>query len=229
MGRMGTTMPIELLQEAPSADLLRNYAKVSITFTVDSRFRVEAIDRGLGGWKFTEERVEELYEKGLRQLLGRPPGPLARALGHLTLGRLFRDGRTNSRRRRHRRVQDTRNPFGERPRRPCRAVLWYIRVRPERRGEGVGSLMFQRAVEWARERSCERLKGGDPEHQRSRLQILRGPGLRATRHPSQRLPRAAARGPATLVPGPVRTTTDVTEERRRSEAQKPPAPTLRPL
>ncbi len=56
-------MPIEILQEAPSAELLQNYAKVSIAFTVDSRFRVEAIDRGLGGWKLTEERVEELYEK----------------------------------------------------------------------------------------------------------------------------------------------------------------------
>lgn len=56
-------MPIEILQEAPSAELLRNYAKVSIAFTVDSRFRVDAIDHGLGGWKLTEERVEELYEK----------------------------------------------------------------------------------------------------------------------------------------------------------------------
>ena len=38
------------------------------------------------------------------------------------------------------------------------AVLWDIRVQSDRRGRGVGTALFQRAVSWARERRCRQLK-----------------------------------------------------------------------
>lgn len=38
------------------------------------------------------------------------------------------------------------------------AVLWDIRVRPERRGKGVGKALFERAASWARVRGCRQMK-----------------------------------------------------------------------
>lgn len=38
------------------------------------------------------------------------------------------------------------------------AVLWDIRVRPERRGESTGRMLFESAVSWARRRGCCQLK-----------------------------------------------------------------------
>lgn len=37
-------------------------------------------------------------------------------------------------------------------------VLWDIRVHPDGRGQGIGRALFQRAVTFARERSCSQLK-----------------------------------------------------------------------
>jgi len=38
------------------------------------------------------------------------------------------------------------------------AVLWDIRVRPERRGRGVGKALFHASADWARPRGCHQLK-----------------------------------------------------------------------
>jgi GNAT superfamily N-acetyltransferase len=38
------------------------------------------------------------------------------------------------------------------------AVLWDIRVHPDARGKGIGSLLFQAVEEWARSRDCKELK-----------------------------------------------------------------------
>jgi len=38
------------------------------------------------------------------------------------------------------------------------AVLWDIRVSPDRRGKGIGTQLFRRAADWARERGCGELK-----------------------------------------------------------------------
>ena len=38
------------------------------------------------------------------------------------------------------------------------ACLWDVRVHPDRRREGVGSLLFQHCAEWARSKGCWRLK-----------------------------------------------------------------------
>ena len=54
-------MTIEIVEQ--SVDLLRAYGAIPMSFTVDSQYRVEPIDRGLGGWTLTEERVEPPYVK----------------------------------------------------------------------------------------------------------------------------------------------------------------------
>ena len=38
------------------------------------------------------------------------------------------------------------------------AVLWDIRVHPDRRGQGIGIALFERAAAWAREHGCRELK-----------------------------------------------------------------------
>jgi GNAT superfamily N-acetyltransferase len=38
------------------------------------------------------------------------------------------------------------------------AVLWDIRVQPERRGRGVGKALFYASVDWACRRGCRQLK-----------------------------------------------------------------------
>lgn len=42
--------------------------------------------------------------------------------------------------------------------RPDVAALWDIRVRPDRRGTGTGTLLFRAAEAWARQRGCRVLK-----------------------------------------------------------------------
>ena len=54
-------MPIQIVEQ--STDLLHYYGVIPVSFTVDSQYRVDAIDRGLGGWRLTEERVEPTYVK----------------------------------------------------------------------------------------------------------------------------------------------------------------------
>ena len=38
------------------------------------------------------------------------------------------------------------------------AVLWDLRVHPDRRGEGIGTKLFGHAAEWSREKGCRELK-----------------------------------------------------------------------
>jgi len=38
------------------------------------------------------------------------------------------------------------------------SVLWDIRVLPEKRGFGVGSMLFEQGVNWSKERGCKRIK-----------------------------------------------------------------------
>jgi SAM-dependent methyltransferase len=57
----GAPMPIEILEEAPSA--LAEYARVPIAFEVRERLVVSTPDAGLGGLRLTPERVAAPYVK----------------------------------------------------------------------------------------------------------------------------------------------------------------------
>ena len=147
-------MAIEIVEQ--SADSLREYGKVPIAFTVDSRYRVEAVDRGLGGWRLTEEPVAPPYVKDYDDVGDERPLRWSRrwdmsnwvilaavergewigaaAVARDTPGAHMLEGRTDL------------------------AVLWDIRVHPDRRGEGVGSRLFRRAVGWSRTAGSRYLK-----------------------------------------------------------------------
>ena len=140
------------------ADVLSapEYASIPISYQVESMFRIEPVDGGLGGLTFTEEPVDPPwlndYDKGdtaarirgwhrwdlsnWRVLVAydaeRPVGGAVLAFD--TEGVNMLEGRTDL------------------------AVLWDLRVHPDHRRRGIGTALFRRAVDLARCRGCTRLK-----------------------------------------------------------------------
>ncbi len=146
-------MPITIRDVGPNALLL--YAQVPIAFRVESVFRVELVEGGLGGILLREERVtpyikdydaygEDRLEDWPREFDvrnwgfflacdgDRPVGGAAVAFN--TSGVHMLEGRGDL------------------------SVLWDIRVHPDWRGQGIGAQLLQRAVEWSRERGCKQMK-----------------------------------------------------------------------
>ena len=147
-------VPIELLEELTSA--LADYGTVPIAFTVESRYRIEVADKGLGGWVIAEEEVQRPYIQDYDQDKGEGPTRWPRrwdisnwvitsafddkvrlggaVVAWNTPGLYMLEGRTDL------------------------ACLWDVRVHPDHRREGVGSLLFQHSAEWARSKGCRQLK-----------------------------------------------------------------------
>ena len=139
-------------------DQLSVYAGIPISFTVESVFRVEVVDRGLGGFKLIEEKTDTPYLKDFDSAGDGDTRPerwakrfdvsnwtffLAyvweRAVGGATLaldtpGVNMLEGRKDL------------------------AVLWDLRVHPDARGRGIGTALFKHATDWARENGCRQLK-----------------------------------------------------------------------
>ncbi len=138
------------------AELLAQYAANPIAFEVKSVLEVELVDGGLGGIRLREREVVPPYVKDydahedggpeawLRRFdtrnwgvliawqAGRPVGGAVLAFDtpgvHMLAGR--RD----------------------------LAVLWDVRVYPDRRGRGIGGRLLHHAADWARGRGCTQLK-----------------------------------------------------------------------
>jgi GNAT superfamily N-acetyltransferase len=130
--------------------------QIPIRFRVESILRVEEADGGLRGLLLREEMVDEPYVKdydehedeGARRWEKRFDvsnwGFFVAFDGDTPLGAAtvaFRSSNVD--------MLEGRDDL---------AVLWDIRVRPDRRGEGVGSKLFQAAAGWARDRGCRQLK-----------------------------------------------------------------------
>ena len=144
-------MSIVVQEETMAA--LGEYAKISIAFTVRSRYvpvPVECEDRR---WRLVEQSVHPPWVKDYDDgesptrwlrwdtsnwrifLASTGSGVVGRAvLAFDTPGAEFLEGRNDI------------------------AALWDLRVAPEWRGEGVGSRLFERAVNYARESGCVELK-----------------------------------------------------------------------
>ena len=146
---------IEIQEVGP--DLLSRYAAIPIRFKVESVLRVQAADQGVGGLALVEEKIESPYVKDYDS-----QGPEA---GPLHWSRYFDVSRW----------QFFLAMAGERPRggatlamntpglnmlenRPDLAVLWDIRVHPDARGRGIGSRLFRRAADRARQLGYRQLK-----------------------------------------------------------------------
>lgn len=151
---VGCVMTLQIVEE-PVRNLAE-YGTVSIAFEVRSRFRLEPLDRGLGGIHFVEESVEPSYVKDYDQIKGEGPsrwlkrwdlsnwGVIAAFEGQERVGGVVMAWRTPNLN-----MLDGRND---------QAVVWDLRVRPEYRGHGIGRQLFRAAVEWAHQRKCSVLK-----------------------------------------------------------------------
>ena len=145
-------MKIRIVEE--TTEVLRDYENVSIAFRVETFFRLELVENGLGGVKLTEESVEKPFIKNYD--LYEKPSDWARSFDLSNWGILsaFDDGRrvggaaiawktpaVN--------MLDGRDDL---------ACLWDIRVEQNYRAAGIGRQLFTRAMDWARARNCRQLK-----------------------------------------------------------------------
>ena len=147
-------MAIEVVQK--STKILAGYGDIPISFTVDSRYHVHAIDGGLGGWKLTEVPVQLPYVKDYDAEKDDRVGSWSRRwdISNWALFAALDDwvpvgGAVVAR--------DTPGVYMLEGR-PDLAVLWDIRIRPDYRRRGIGSRLFRRAAEWARAKGCRQLK-----------------------------------------------------------------------
>ncbi len=138
------------------------YASIPISFVVESFMRIEVVDRGLGGFRLYEEKVDLPYLKDYdtEGCSGSPETPLdwprlfdisnwgiflafegERPAGAAAVALHPKGAGVNM-------LED----------RQDLAVLWDIRVRPEYRGQGIGKRLFRHSADWARSQGCRQLK-----------------------------------------------------------------------
>lgn len=137
-------------------DMLSIYAAIPASFRVESELRVELVDKGLGGLMLVEERVTP-YMKWDEESEEDTPESWPERFGTDKMGvfMAFKDSK----------------PVGGAAvlidvpagmttafEREGTAVLWDIRVHPEERRQGIGSMLFKHAVDWARKKGCVCLK-----------------------------------------------------------------------
>lgn len=147
-------MQIEIIEQTP--EILADYEKVSIAFRVESFFRVELLDKGLSGVSLREERMATPFEKDYDSISEERPSRLGERFDLSNWGVMSAfDGA--------KRVGgavlawNTPNVQMLEGREDL-ACLWDLRVAPEYRGEKIGHRLLDRAVTWAKQRNCRRLK-----------------------------------------------------------------------
>ena len=147
-------MKISIVEE--TSEVLPEYEKVPISFWVETYFRLELCEKGLGGIKLIEETVETPFLKDYDAIGGEKPTQWAQRFNIENWGILsaFVDGR---------RVGGaaiawkTPEVFMLEGREDL-ACLWDLRVLPEYRNKGVGRDLFARAIAWAKEKNCRLFK-----------------------------------------------------------------------
>ena len=131
------------------ADLFPRYDAIPIWFKVESLFRVEVMDGGLGDFRLVEEKVTEPFIKDYDSQNDDNPTSWAASFDVSDWGIFL--------------ATDGDRPVGgaavaidapvypmDRFQRQDLAVLWDIRVHPDDRGWGFGSRLFGYAADWSR-------------------------------------------------------------------------------
>lgn len=144
-------MTFQIIEETP--DALGEYEKIPIAFRVESRFRVELVQNGLGGINFIEEKVIPFVKDYDANANERPSrwserfdisnwGILSAFEGERRVGGAAIAWKTPE--------------VNMLESQPDVACLWDLRVHPEFRNKGIGRKLFNRAILWAKERNCRR-------------------------------------------------------------------------
>lgn len=131
-------------------------ADIPIAFLVERMLDVTLIDGGLGGFRLSEVHVDEPWTKDYDAIKGEAPTRWAKRFDVTNWGLIAaHDG--------ERRVGGAVVAFNTSgvdmlEGRSDLAVLWDIRLRPEARSAGIGTMLFRGAETWARDRGCRTLK-----------------------------------------------------------------------
>ena len=144
---------LRVIEECPQT--LSEYGRVPIAFEVRSRLRVEPVRGGLYGLCLVEEEIDP-YVKDYDAIEGEGPASWP---GRFDLSCWGIFSAVDGERRVGGAVVAWDTPGVDLLRgRDDLAVLWDLRVHPEYRGRGAGTLLFDHAVSWARERGCRWLE-----------------------------------------------------------------------
>lgn len=144
-----------MIQEV-GPERLADYAKVSITFTVETAFEIDPATGGLGGIGLREVEIGEPYIKDYDDFENAGPltWPGKYDVGNwvffLALEESHPVGGATV-------AFNTPGVYMLAGRKDL-AVLWDIRVVPELRRRGIGRNLFREAVRWARRHECRQLK-----------------------------------------------------------------------
>jgi ribosomal protein S18 acetylase RimI-like enzyme len=146
-------MIVEIKEEQVS--VLSEYEKVPIAFQVSSRFLIEPIQNGPGGFQLVEEKLESSYIKDYDSIKGEKPsewpqrydlsnwGVLSAWADDKRVGGVVIAGKT----------EGLNMPVpGENS-----GVIWDLRVHCDFRRLRIGNKLFDRAADWMRERKLTRL------------------------------------------------------------------------
>ena len=145
-------MAFEILEERP--DILPEYGRVSIAFEVKTVFRVELIERGLGGVKLTEEVLDKPFIKGYDE--HENPFDWANRFDLSNWG--FLSAFDGERRVGGAVIAWKTSEVNMLEGRDDLACLWDLRVAPEYRNKGVGKRLFAHALNWAKRHNCRLFK-----------------------------------------------------------------------
>lgn len=143
-------MNVKIIEETP--DVLRDYEKISIAFSVETFFRVELIENGLGGVKLIEEKVSNPFIKDYDAIEDNEISLTGERFDLSNWGILsaFDDGKRIGGA-----IVAWKTPeVLMLENRKDLACLWDLRVAPGYRGKGIGKLLFDKSIEWARRRNC---------------------------------------------------------------------------
>ena len=135
---------------------LIEYSTVPMRYEVESRFRVDLLDDGLGGMVLSEERISPAYMRDFDVLDGEGPTRWLKKFDTSNWSVFFarKDGVAVSA---AMAIFRTPNVFLLGGRDDI-TVLWDIRVAPEHKRSGVGSALLSAVADWAKTRGCDYLK-----------------------------------------------------------------------
>lgn len=139
----------------PTKEHLRGYGELPIVFTISSRYRVEEVAGGTGGWRLVEEAVCPPFIKDYDAGAERPLRWQARwdISNWIVLAAMEQGARMGGA------VVAWNTPGVDMLEgRTDLAVLWDLRVHSDHRRQGIGQRLFDYAAAWARDRDCRQLK-----------------------------------------------------------------------